>query len=146
MKYSIVIIILIIALAGYFYHLEFYKPILVSQNKSINLEVARTQSSREKGLSNRVGLPNNTGLLFIFPSLDQQYFWNQDMKFPIDVIWFENNKIIGISSLPIDKGDNITISSPGKVNRVLELPANSVEKYDLKAGQTVSFRNLPNAE
>jgi uncharacterized membrane protein (UPF0127 family) len=71
-------------------HLGFTKAEI--GNKSFLLEVAKTPEARVQGLSGRTGLKVGQGMLFVFDTPDRQCFWMKDMKFPIDILWFDSNK------------------------------------------------------
>ena len=62
--------------------------------KTYNLILAKTDSEKMKGLSGRGSLSSNTGMLFIFKDKDNYGFWMRDMKFPIDIIYINDNKVV----------------------------------------------------
>jgi uncharacterized protein len=66
-------------------------PVLQIGNHSINLEVADTDAERSLGLSGRTSLESDTGLLFIFEEPGIYSFWMKDMRFPIDIVWIDEN-------------------------------------------------------
>ena len=45
------------------------------------IEIADTAEERTRGLSGRLGLTPNRGMLFLFPKPDLYVFWMKDMKF-----------------------------------------------------------------
>src|SRR3989344_6562762 len=55
------------------------------------VEIADTDVTRENGLSDRLTLPENAGMLFIFNTDDYHHFWMKDMNFPLDLIWIDDN-------------------------------------------------------
>jgi len=60
-------------------------------------EIADTLGERERGLSGKQSLGDDKGMLFIFEEETLPGFWMKDMKFPIDILWIdENKKIVGI--------------------------------------------------
>lgn len=66
--------------------------------KIFKLEIADEPAELIKGLSNRESLPKDYGLLFVFPETGKHGFWMKDMKFPIDIVWLDENKeVIGIT-------------------------------------------------
>jgi uncharacterized membrane protein (UPF0127 family) len=103
----------------------------------INVEVANTQAEREVGLGNREDLCKNCGMLFVFEKLDKYSFWMKDMKFDIDIIWINNDRIIDISKNVLHNTPTHIIMPNIAVNRVLELNAGSVDKFDLEVGQKI---------
>ncbi len=110
------------------------------------VEVAQTNSEKSLGLSGREGLNTNAGMLFIFSKPSKQYFWMKDMKFPIDIVWIdENKKIVGYfeNAKPEDYPE--VYPSPQNVPYVLEISSGAVQKSNLKVGDTVIF-DLFNSE
>src|SRR3989338_9645137 len=64
----------------------------------ITLEIAATEPERILGLSFRLFLPENQGLLFVFPESDFHGIWMRKMRFPIDIIWLDDNlKIVDMA-------------------------------------------------
>jgi hypothetical protein len=53
----------------------------------LSVEIADTSEERTRGLSGKVGLEPNEGLLFVFDNLGAHGIWMHQMKFPIDVVW-----------------------------------------------------------
>lgn len=72
-------------------------PQLEINNSPINIEIAQTNIQRQRGLSFRESLPQNTGMLFIFDNPSKPNFWMKDMNFSIDIIWInKNGYVIGM--------------------------------------------------
>jgi uncharacterized membrane protein (UPF0127 family) len=66
-------------------------------DKKIQVEVAKTQKEKAKGLSGRKSLPEKQGMLFINEEPTKSSIWMKDMNFAIDIIWIdENQKVIGV--------------------------------------------------
>src|SRR5438045_1901939 len=64
--------------------------------KKFNITVANTNEQKAKGLSIYKNLPLNEGMIFPFQDSDYHLFWMKDMKFPIDIIYIQNDKIVDI--------------------------------------------------
>lgn len=115
---------------------------------TINLSLAKTPKEREIGLSTRNDLDNDNGMLFLFDTPDYYSFWMKDMKFPIDIIFINDNKIVTIySNVPPPSSqlvqDNLPIYQPAEpANRVLELNSGVSEKYGLKNGDQIIFKGI----
>lgn len=102
------------------------QPQVIINGKTINVEIAKTDTERQKGLSGRTSLDANAGMLFIFPKADIWPFWMKDTKIPLDIIYINNNHIVDMTTLQPQNGDNIPQYTPqNKANYVLELNANS---------------------
>src|SRR3989344_4240867 len=58
---------------------------------NVVVEIANTDISRAHGLSDRATLDENRGMLFVFGRADYHSFWMKDMRFPLDIIWLDDN-------------------------------------------------------
>lgn len=113
---------------------------LFINDKQFLVEVAQTDAQKSLGLSDREGLNQNAGMLFVFNKPSRQYFWMKDMKFPIDIIWIdENKKIVGnvMNAKPEDYPE--AYPSPQNVAYVLEISSGAVKKLGIKIGYGVIF-------
>lgn len=112
-------------------------------NKKFKVELARTDKEKQIGLSNHKSLPQDQGMLFIFDKPGSYYFWMKNMKFPIDIIFIKDDKIVSISknAKPPAQGDaNPPLIKPaGEVNRVLEINAGLADKNKFKSGDSVKI-------
>lgn len=110
-------------------------------NTTIEVELADTQSARIKGLSGRTSLGNKEGMLFIFPEKSVQKFWMKEMKFPLDIIWIDGERIAGIVyGVEPETGDQLTIySSPEPVDKVLEVNAGTALAKGIKVGDVITL-------
>jgi len=63
------------------------------KSTAINVEVARTDSARAKGLSGRSKLADGKGMLFVFDEARVYPFTMKEMLFYIDIIWISDDKI-----------------------------------------------------
>ena len=84
---------LILVLIGF---LTFYKRSkniveIKIRGKTYMLEVADTKAERAKGLMFRESLPDDEGMLFIFPSESKHTFWMYQTEIPLDIIWLDSN-------------------------------------------------------
>lgn len=115
-------------------------------DKKINIEVASSGSDHYRGLSNRESLCQDCGMLFNFSDYDERIFVMRDMKFPLDIIFINNNKIINIASNLEPEGSRPahTYSSQDKVNRVLEVNSGYCKKNNIKVGDKISELEINN--
>ncbi len=116
---------------------------------SFQVEVADTASKRSKGLGGRSGLGEKEGMLFVFDNADKHPFWMKGLSFPLDFIWIRDNKVV-------DTTENIPPQAAGqpdselpiyssKVNadRVLEVNAGTVKKFNIKVGDEIKTTIKP---
>ncbi len=104
------------------------------------IEVVSTPTDRQKGLSNRPNLPQNSGMLFVFEQSDTHCFWMKNMNFAIDIVWMDNNKqIVDIASnvLPGSYPESFCPQSPAQF--VLEINAGEVESGGISIGDQTKF-------
>lgn len=110
---------------------------------TVNVEIADTQAKRSKGLGGRGGLGQNEGMLFIFDKADKHPFWMKGLSFPLDFVWIKGDKVVDVSqnvSPPSlgQKDDSLPIYQPkGDVDKVLELNAASIQRLNIKIGDTI---------
>lgn len=111
-------------------------------NVKIPVEIARTEAETQRGLSGRESLDTDKGMLFIFPKPDYYRFWMPDMNFPIDIIWINENRVVGISqniSNEFDSKNPKFYAPPQPVDRVLEVNAGFAQKENIKVGDPFNF-------
>lgn len=115
-----------------------FKEITVGQNK-FKVEVADTPALQTRGLSGHKLLLENQGMLFIFNKPTMPGFWMKDMNFPIDIVWISNGKVVGVAEnlLPDNLPSRPLYYPPSIIDRVLEISAGSVLKYNIKIGDRV---------
>jgi len=56
------------------------------------VELATTPAAQQLGLSGRDSMPANHGMLFVFQQPAEWGFWMHEMKFSLDIMWFDANK------------------------------------------------------
>lgn len=117
-------------------------------NKTYSLIVAKTDAEKEKGLSGRNNLDANTGMLFIFEDKGTYGFWMNEMKFPIDIIFINDNKIVdfvenAVPPLAGQSAATLPVYKPSEsINYVLEVNAKEISKNKFKRGDTVTLKNI----
>ncbi|MGB6881980.1 MAG: DUF192 domain-containing protein, partial [Microgenomates group bacterium] len=106
----------------------------------------KTEIQRRQGLSGKENLPEGEGMLFIFESKNiQPPFWMKDMKFAIDIIWIDDDKIVQIDKdiQPPEPGasDNkLVLYTPNQpIDYVLEVNAGFSEENKIKVGDSVNL-------
>lgn len=65
--------------------------ILTVEETELLTRVVYTNEKRQQGLSGTTGLPEGTGLLFVFPQNGMLSFWMKDMNYPIDMWWLDES-------------------------------------------------------
>ena len=104
------------------------------------VEIADEPSEQTQGLSGREKMAEDEGMLFVFPQPFIASFWMKDMRFSLDFIWLDENGVI-IAITPYISPDTYpqTFQPPSPVKYVLEVNAGWSTRYNIKAGDIVSF-------
>lgn len=114
--------------------------------QTVSVMVAKTDKEKQVGLSGRDKIGENQGMLFVFDKPNYYSFWMKEMKFPIDIIYINGNKITTIvenAKPPLSSNDNLAIYQPSeKSDKVLELNAGSADKLKIKKGTIVKIESL----
>lgn len=106
----------------------------------MQFEVVTTQAAQERGLGGRSDVPENYGMLFVFPQDQKVGFWMKDMLVPIDIIWLsDDGRIRGIEdSLSPNTYPQIFYPSQ-PVKYVLETRAGEARRRGWKIGTQVTL-------
>jgi len=58
-----------------------------------------------RGLGGRESLPDDSGMLFVFPDSGRHAFWMKDMLIPIDIIWIsDEGRVVDIQTAQPEPG------------------------------------------
>jgi uncharacterized protein len=107
---------------------------------ALQADVAETAAAREHGLSGRARLPEGRGMLFVYHDHAERSYWMKGMRFPIDIVWIDRGKVIGIErDAPVPQGGDFPLySSRGPADRVLEVPAGWTARHGVDRGARVA--------
>ncbi len=103
----------------------------------LRVDTAVTDEERARGLMHRDHLPDDYGLLFVYPRPHRVAFWMKETLVPLDILFFdETGRIIAIEhNVPPCHRDPCPLyRSPGPVSYVLELKGGSAARLGLKVG------------
>lgn len=102
--------------------------------------IADTPKLQTLGLSYRETLPHDTGMLFVFSESDKYGFWMKDMRFSIDIIWFDEEFVV------VGVDENISPESYPRVFRplvpvrfVLEVNAGQASNNGITIGEKATY-------
>ncbi len=107
----------------------------------IFIETVTTTEAMAQGLGDRPSLATDHGMLFVYPQSDIYPFWMRHMKFSLDIIWFQDGKIIdvGYNVLPPKHLLDVPVTHTpiGPATHVLEVPAGQAAEYGLIPGSDI---------
>ena len=102
----------------------------------LTAEVARTDPERMKGLMHRRMLPENRGMLFVFPDVARHSMWMMNTYVPLSVAFLDERGVI----LNIEDMEPLTQTAHGAVKPAkyaLEMNRGWFKKRGIKAGAKV---------
>jgi uncharacterized membrane protein (UPF0127 family) len=107
---------------------------------ALEAEVVDTPASRELGLSGRPQMGDDEGMLFVFDVPGRYGFWMKDMKYPLDIVWINENGIV----VNIERGLTPDTYPKAYTNQsdssyVLEINSGTSERFGLYLGSKVKF-------
>jgi uncharacterized membrane protein (UPF0127 family) len=107
---------------------------------TIKAMVATSSVDLQTGLGNRPSLPQDQGMLFVFPRMDFHGIWMLNMAFPIDVVWIDEDKeIVGLTKNIDPKTYPAIFMSPKPVKYILELNSGFIDKNNIATGTLATF-------
>ena len=107
------------------------------KDQVFKVEVADTLAKKQKGLADRESMPQNYGMIFTFEKKGIYSFWMKGMRFPLDFLWIDGDKIVEITkNVAVDK-KILTYSSQVPIDKVIELNAGVAEKAGIEVGDKI---------
>lgn len=116
-----------------------FQAVLVVGGDCFSLEVVDTEHERITGLSGRDNLRAYSGMLFEFPATGNQCMWMQDMKFPIDILWLDDNYIVQQAISNVEPSSYPETFCSDHTKYVIELPADISHNYRIRTGDRLNL-------
>ena len=97
-------------------------PYIELKGKRFTVEVAESREKQALGLMFRESMPDDHGMVFIFPAEGMRSFWMKNTKIPLDIFYFDEDlKLVSVS-------ENTT---PCRSSRCPGYPSTGPAKYGL---------------
>lgn len=114
------------------------------KGQSFVVELADDNNSRAMGLMFRKEMADDAGMLFIFPDVYLRAFWMKNTLIPLDILYFDENRILVSISEKTPPCKNTTTRCPNypsakPAKYVLEINAGLSEKYGFKPGDELTI-------
>jgi uncharacterized membrane protein (UPF0127 family) len=111
-------------------------------NRNFNLEIAATDGSMERGLMKRDSMPEDHGMIFIFPGDEVRDFWMKNTRFPLDILFADGHgRIVSIHQM--DAYDEHHTSSDLPARYAIELNRGAADAAGVKVGDQLPLPPLP---
>lgn len=122
------------------------QPSVTIGQTTIPVEVVISSEAQRKGLGERDSLASASGMLFVFQEKTERVFWMDKMRFAIDIIYINGDRIISIvenAPPPKDGREQLPVyPSNGPADRVLEVNAGFAQAHGIRVGDVVTYNNL----
>lgn len=109
------------------------------------VDVAITSKEKELGLGNRLTLPSDHGMLFVYDHKEVYSYWMKNMRFPIDIVWIDGRTIVDITkNVPISTTPTgqLPLYHPiVPIDKVLELPAGTSDRVGIIIGDKIIIKS-----
>jgi uncharacterized protein len=120
-------------------------PLRIKEH-TVRAEIANTEESRRRGLMFRRSLPENHGMIFIYPAKGRQGMWMKNTPVPLSVAFIdERGHIVNIADMePFSERPHY---SAGEVKYALEVNQGWFARRGIRAGDRVEgLDRLPPAK
>jgi uncharacterized membrane protein (UPF0127 family) len=135
------IVFLIFVVVVYFQINKPASSTVTINSATFRVELAKTPKEQVQGLSGRESLSKNAGMLFLFDKPSYYSFWMHGMKFPLDIIFILNDKVVAVYEdlppAPITDENPPLYGSEVAADRVLEINAGEAAKNNITVGDNV---------
>jgi uncharacterized membrane protein (UPF0127 family) len=107
-----------------------------------SVEIVSDRKALQKGLSDRAFMPDDHGMLFVLDSGAEHSFWMKGMKFPIDILFFnEDRNLTAILPKLTPCKECPTYKAPDNTAFALELNAGVAEAMGFRTGDRFVYEN-----
>ena len=117
-------------------------PYVELNRERFTVELADTQDKRTLGLMFRDSMPDDHGMLFIFPLETRRSFWMKNTRIPLDIFYFDSNLAlvsVAENTPPCRTRKCTAYPSDGPAKYVLELNAGKAAELGVKSGDVLEL-------
>ena len=111
---------------------------------SLKIDYATTTASRQLGLGNRISIPGDYGMLFVFPKDGYYGFWMKDTLVPLDMFWLDAQGQVVFMEEDVATSTFPNVFYPTTPARyVLETAAGFGAAHGVATGTPLLLKNFP---
>lgn len=105
----------------------------------MDVEVVATDESRARGLMYRFDLPENYGMLFVFPDSHQRCFWMKNTYIPLSIAYIDaQGSIVSIHDMQAHDLSSVCSSAPAMF--ALEVKQGWFTQHQITVGNTIRIK------
>ena len=119
--------------------LTLYKLVTDSIVAKINIEIADTDYDVQTGLMYRNSMKDNQGMLFVFPTMRERYFYMKNTRIALDLVYLDDKKSIVSFQENAQPFNEVQLPSTVPAQYVLEINAGLAAKWLLEIGDRMEY-------
>lgn len=105
----------------------------------VRVQIASESSQLQIGLMGRTSLPEDAGMVFLFPGRYEGGFWMKDTLIPLSIAFARDGKIVDILDMQPCEAEPCTIYTPDTAyDTALEVNLGSFERWNIKIGDSLT--------
>jgi uncharacterized membrane protein (UPF0127 family) len=105
-------------------------------SKTFTLEIANDSAEREKGLMRRDSMPDNHGMIFVFPQEQKLGFYMRNTRIPLDIVYVSAAGVV-VSVKSMRPYDATTVWSDAPAKWAIELNQGQAAACGIKVGDAL---------
>lgn len=149
-SFFVIVLAVILLFIGDTRNQSYQRANLLVNGYQVHVLIAKTVKQINVGLAIKNNLRANEGMLFVLPKENTYRFWMKDMKFPLDIIWLDDNKVVRhiASDLPpCPKQGECPFYTPGQsYPYVLEVSPGFAKQHHIIVNQTKVYISEQSAQ
>lgn len=117
-------------------------PYVVLKGERFTVELAESRDKQALGLMFRESMPDDHGMLFLFPAEGKRSFWMKNTRIPLDIFYFDENLAlvsVAENATPCRTRQCPGYPSKGLAKYVLELNAGKAGELDVQEGDVLEL-------
>ncbi len=127
------------------------EPYVTVEGERFSVEIADDNATRAQGLMFRDEMPEDHGMLFIFPNERPRSFWMKNTRIPLDIIYLDRDlRVVSISAdtppCRSRTGRCPNYPSDGPAKYVLEINGGLAAELGLEPGDRIEVGNIAQLE
>lgn len=128
-------------------------PLTIGNTSYPQIELALTEAQCARGLMKRTHLPDDAGMLFVFPDEQPRSFWMKNTLIPLDILFLDaRGKVVATHTMPVERplrpGENEQLynlmlpsyASGAPAQFAIELNAGQIQLNGIQIGDTIELK------